>query len=85
VALPSSTFDWSLADGVGIPIEERSADEVRYADGLGRNGPERVLLVPETSPARNPAFDVTPARLVTAFITEHGVCPPDELQKLRDR
>src|SRR5262249_54519289 len=73
VALPSSTIDWSLADGAGIPIEERSADEVRYIEGLGRNGPERVLLVPERSPALNPAFDVTPARLVTAFITEHGV------------
>jgi methylthioribose-1-phosphate isomerase len=85
VALPSSTFDWTLADGAGIPIEERSADEVRYIEGLGRNGPERVLIVPETSPARNPAFDVTPARLVTAFITEHGVHSSGELAKLRAR
>ena len=85
VALPSSTFDWTLADGAGIPIEERSADEVRFIDGLGRNGPERVLVVPETSPARNPAFDVTPARLVTGFITEHGVHAPGELARLRDR
>ncbi len=83
VALPSSTFDWSLADGDGIPIEERSGDEVRFMDGLGRNGPERVLVVPETSPAHNPAFDVTPARLVTGFITEYGVHAPDELHKLR--
>ena len=83
VALPTSTFDWSLADGNGIPIEERSADEVRYAEGLGQHGRERVLLVPQSSLARNPAFDVTPARLVTGFITEHGVFAPGELSKLR--
>ena len=81
VALPTSTIDWSLADGSGIPIEERSADEVRYAEGLGRDGSGRVLLVPEGSPAGNPAFDVTPARLVTAFVTEHGVVRPAELRE----
>lgn len=81
VALPTSTIDWSLADGSGIPIEERSADEVRHAEGLGRDGPGRVLLVPEESPAGNPAFDVTPARLVTAFVTEHGVVSPAELRE----
>lgn len=75
VALPSSTIDWTLADGRGIPIEERHPDEVRYIDGHGPAGPTRVRLVPESSPALNPAFDVTPARLVTAFITEHGVGP----------
>lgn len=75
VALPSSTIDWALPNGDGIPIEERNPDEVRFIDGLGPHGPERVRLVPETSPALNPAFDVTPARLVTAFITEHGVGP----------
>ncbi len=86
VALPSSTIDLSLPDGAGIPIEERSADEVRFIDGLGRSGPERVLLVPEGSPARNPAFDVTPARLVTGFVTEHGVFAPAELaEKVRGR
>ena len=75
VALPSSTIDWSLPDGSAIPIEERDPDEVRFIDGLGSNGPERVLVVPETSPALNPAFDVTPARLITAFITEFGIGP----------
>jgi methylthioribose-1-phosphate isomerase len=85
VALPSSSIDWSLADGSGIPIEERSAEEVRHAEGLGRNGSERVLLVPESSPARNPAFDVTPARIITGFITEHGVHAPSELAKARSR
>ncbi len=80
VALPTSTIDRSLADGSGIPIEERSADEVRYAEGQGDGGPGRVRLVPESSPAGNPAFDVTPARLVTAFITEDGVFSPAELR-----
>jgi methylthioribose-1-phosphate isomerase len=81
VALPSSTIDWALADGSGIPIEERSADEVRFIDGLGPDGPARVRLVPEGSPACNPAFDVTPARLITAFITECGIIPPGELRE----
>lgn len=85
VALPSSTIDWSLPNGRGIPIEERSGDEVRFVEGLGKNGPERVLVMPENSPACNPAFDVTPAHLVTAFITEHGMVPPAELAKLRGR
>jgi methylthioribose-1-phosphate isomerase len=72
VALPTSTIDWSLPNGDAIPIEERDPDEVRFIDGLGPNGPTRVRLVPEGSPALNPAFDVTPARLITSFITERG-------------
>jgi len=75
VALPTSTIDWTLPDGAAIPIEERDPDEVRFIDGLGPHGPTRVRLVPESSPALNPAFDVTPARLVTSFITERGVGP----------
>jgi len=75
VALPTSTIDWSLPDGSAIPIEDRDPDEVRFIDGMGTNGPARVRLVPERSPALNPAFDVTPARLVTAFITERGIGP----------
>jgi methylthioribose-1-phosphate isomerase len=79
VALPSSTFDWQLRDGIKeIPIEDRDSDEVRYIQGLTKNGLERVLVPPETSPAANPAFDVTPARLVTGFITERGVCEANE-------
>lgn len=72
VALPTSTIDWSLPNGDAIPIEERDPDEVRYIDGLGPHGPTRVRLVPANSPALNPAFDVTPARLITGFITERG-------------
>ncbi len=79
VALPSSTFDWDLSDGVGrIPIEERDPDEVRFVQGVEDGRLTRVLVCPESSPAANYAFDVTPARLVTAFITEKGVCAADE-------
>lgn len=76
VALPSSTIDWSVNDGVlEIPIEERASAEVTHVQGKDKNGDiSNVLICPETTPARNPAFDVTPARLVTGFITERGVC-----------
>jgi methylthioribose-1-phosphate isomerase len=76
VALPSSTIDWSLTDGVAqIPIEERSANELRRISGLGASGDRvEVAILPEASPARNFAFDVTPARLVSGLITERGVC-----------
>ncbi len=76
VALPSSTFDWSIKDGVkDIPIEERHPDEVRYVQGMDQNDRiGKVLISPPESPAANFAFDVTPARLVTGFITERGIC-----------
>ena len=80
VALPSSTFDFSLRDGVrDIPIEERGADEVRRMNGLSEAGEaESVLICPQDTPARNWAFDVTPARLITGLITERGVCEASE-------
>lgn len=76
VALPSSTFDWEITDGVGqIPIEERGGEEVSHLAGLGPDGTEiEVRLTPEGSPTANYAFDVTPARLVTGLITERGIC-----------
>ena len=78
VALPSSTFDWELKNGLtDIPIEERDPDEVRYVQGLEQDIVKKVLLSPETSRAANHAFDVTPARLVTGFITERGICNAD--------
>ncbi|MFH1980447.1 MAG: S-methyl-5-thioribose-1-phosphate isomerase [Pseudomonadota bacterium] len=83
VALPSSTFDWTMRDGVAeIPIEVRNPDEVRYIQGLADGRITRVLVPPAGSPARNDAFDVTPARLVTGFITERGVCGASEAQVL---
>lgn len=76
VALPSPTIDWSLSDGLReIPIEERSAREVTHLSGLAEDGEVRsIRLVAPGSNAANPAFDVTPARLVTGLITERGVC-----------
>ena len=77
VALPGSTIDWQVADGLaGIPIEQRGADEVLTVQGQDRDGQTRtVSIAPAATPALNPAFDVTPARLVTGLITERGVCP----------
>jgi len=75
VALPSSTFDWNITDGIkDIPIEERNPDEIRYVQGLCNGEIQSVLVPPEASPAANHAFDVTPSRLVTGFITERGIC-----------
>ena len=76
VASPSSTIDWTVSDGVAeIPIEERDAAEVTTVTGRGLDGQvATVRVVPSSSPAANPAFDVTPARLVTGLITERGRC-----------
>ena len=75
VAAPSSTVDWTLADGADIPIEERDATEVTTITGRGLDGVvATVRIVPTGSPAANPAFDVTPARLLTGLITERGRC-----------
>ena len=79
VALPSSTFDWKLRDGVKeIPIEDRDENEIKYVTGLSEGKLHDVLITPENSKAGNFAFDVTPARLVTGFITERGLCPASE-------
>ncbi|HEX7076245.1 MAG TPA: S-methyl-5-thioribose-1-phosphate isomerase [Hyphomicrobiaceae bacterium] len=76
VALPHSTIDWTLDDGLSIPIEERSEDEVLKMPGRLPDGSVvTVEIAAPGSPAGNPAFDVTPARLVTGFITERGVAP----------
>lgn len=75
VALPGSTIDWEVTDGVqDIPIEERTQDEVLFVQGLHDGLLERVQIAPRMTPAENPAFDVTPARLITGLITERGVC-----------
>jgi methylthioribose-1-phosphate isomerase len=79
VALPSSSIDWTLASGAEIPIEERSADEVLKMSGrLPSGAVATVEIAAPGSPAANPGFDVTPARLITAFITERGICPASE-------
>jgi len=75
-ALPHSTIDWSLSDGIAqIPIEEREAREVTHVRGPDGDGRlVEISISPRSSPVANPAFDVTPARLVTGLITERGVC-----------
>ncbi len=80
VALPSSTFDFALTDGIAnIPIEERDASEVRFISGKTRDGRiETVQLCPDATPARNWGFDVTPARLITKLICERGICDASE-------
>jgi len=78
VAMPLSTLDPSLPDGDAIPIEERSEREVTHIAGRSAGGEVvEVRVVPDGSPATNPAFDVTPARLVTGLVTEHGVVRAD--------
>ena len=79
VALPSSSFDWNIRDGVNeIPIEERGSEEVSHADGFCRGTHVEVRVTPENSPAANFGFDVTPRQLVTGLITERGICEANE-------
>lgn len=86
VALPSTTIDWRVTDGlIEIPIEERAGAEVTSVTGQTEDGRvETVRVTPPGSRAANPAFDVTPARLVTGLITERGLCAasPAELAGL---
>jgi methylthioribose-1-phosphate isomerase len=79
VALPSTTMDFTMQTGAEIPIETRSEREVKYAQGLHEGTLKEVLLTPETSPALNYGFDVTPEKYITAFITEKGICKSSEL------
>ncbi len=79
VALPSSSFDWKIRDGVQeIPIEERGEEEVKYIQGLHEGKIVKVLLTPKDSPATNFGFDVTPRKYVTGLITERGICEASE-------
>ncbi|MBF0197159.1 MAG: S-methyl-5-thioribose-1-phosphate isomerase [Planctomycetes bacterium] len=80
VALPSSTIDWSIRDGIKeITIEERGEDEVHFISGLTQDGSVcKVKVTPPGSPGLNMGFDVTPARLITALITERGIFKADE-------
>lgn len=87
VALPLSTIDWDMEDGVkNIPIEQRDEEEVKYIEGWNNNQITKVRLTPENSPAVNYGFDVTPAKYVTALVTEKGVCETkkEEIKKLKE-
>ena len=79
VALPSSSIDWQMEDGLKeIVIEERNGAEVKYIEGLCDGEIKKVLLTPDNSKAVNYGFDVTPARLITGIITERGICQPNK-------
>jgi len=84
-ALPSSTVDWTLRDGLrDIPIEQRPSDEVACISGLDHAGAiQKIRITPTGSAAANPAFDVTPRHLVSGIITERGVCEASESGLLR--
>jgi methylthioribose-1-phosphate isomerase len=86
VALPSPTIDWTVSDGLAeIPIEERSGAEVSDVWGRDPDGKvTRVRVSPDATPSGNPAFDVTPARLVTGLITERGIAKAsrEELERM---
>jgi methylthioribose-1-phosphate isomerase len=85
VALPSSTYDPATRDGASVPIEERNADEVRFLVGPDEAGALRRIATTQ-SDARNPAFDITPAALVTGYITDQGLIErPGDLQRLAPR
>ena len=86
VAIPLSTIDWNLKSGMDIPIEEREEEEVLSAWGTDTRGTFRPVRVANpTSHARNPAFDVTPANLITGIITPKGIVKPRELWRARKR
>jgi len=80
IALPSSTFDFAIVNGVKeIPIEIRSEEEVKFIRGINKEGIyEKIQIVPTNSPALNYGFDITPARLISGLITERGVCPASQ-------
>ena len=79
IALPSSTFDWQMRDGIReIEIEERNANEITHIQGLCDGELKTVQITPSGSAAKNFGFDVTPARLITALITERGICTASE-------
>jgi methylthioribose-1-phosphate isomerase len=85
-AVPSPTIDWKIADYRQIEIEERDASEVTNIQGLsGDNQLQTVRVIPLESKAANPAFDVTPARLMTGIITEKGVFAPRDLKDAKKR
>ena len=79
VALPSSTIDWKIKNSEDIPIEERSSEELSKIEGVDEDGKvKKVKIYPNKSKAMNLAFDVTPAKYITALITENGICEASE-------
>ena len=86
VALPLSTIDWELEDGIKeIPIEQRNEEEVKFVEGWNNGQIRQVRIMPEESMVANYGFDVTPAKYVTALITEKGICGTNktEMEKMK--
>ena len=82
-AVPSPTIDWLLHDASDMPIEERASDEIGRLSGIGPDGELSSLrIVDQNTSVANPAFDITPARLITGIVTERGIAAPAELAKL---
>jgi len=82
-ALPSSSIDWQLENGaMSTPVEERHRDEILYVEGWSDDKPGRVMIMPEESAIVNIGFDITPARLVTAIITERGITKANKIDIL---
>ncbi len=82
IAAPGSTIDFACPDGRDIPIEDRGGEELRVVHGLVDGHPASVTIAPQALDATNPAFDVTPARLITGIATERGLVPPGQLADL---
>lgn len=85
VALPSSSFDFSLSDGSLIEIEERSSDEVRYIEGFHNKKNTKIAVFLDDSLVANYGFDITPTKLISAFITEKGIFRTEEIQKINSQ
>lgn len=87
VALPTTSIDFNMTDGIkNIPVEQRGADEVTTIEGIVNNQITQCLIMPPNTPVANYGFDVTPARLITALITEKGICKPTQtdIKKLQN-
>ena len=82
VAVPTSTIDLNIKTGDNIPIEERNEEEITHISGLTDGKIKKVRIAPEGSHVKNPAFDVTPAKYVTSFITEKGIIKPRDIKNL---
>ncbi len=82
VAVPTSTIDLNIKSGNDIPIEERNEEEVTHISVFTEGGIKNVRITPEGSHARNPAFDITNAKYITAFITEKGIINPKDIKNL---
>ena len=84
IAAPTTTFDLSAENGDKIPIEERNPDEVLFISGSDNGKIVKVRIAPKESHAKNPAFDVTPAKYITGIITEKGIVKAnkEEIRKL---